>query len=138
MPQTCPLNNRCLVSNIICRATVTSNKATKQYLGSTGNNFKQRYRNHKYSLNNINKRHTTEQANYIWNLKDSNTDYKIKWEILNTTKSKFNTKFVCKLCNLEKIEIDKSDKTITPNKKSERQNICIHYQNYLFIQIWTN
>ena len=33
----CPLNNQCLVSNIIFRATVTSNKATKQYVGSTGN-----------------------------------------------------------------------------------------------------
>ena len=75
-----------------------------------------------------NKRHATELSNYIWNLKDNKTDLKIKWEILNWTKSKFNTKYSCKLCNLEKIEIDKSDKNITLNKKSERQNICIHYQ----------
>ena len=67
--------------------------------------------------------HTTELANYIWNLKDNNTDYKTKWEILNRTKSKFNTKFGCKLCNLEKIKIDKSYKNITLNKKSERQHI---------------
>ena len=134
----CPLNNECLVSNIIYKATVTSNKTTKQYIGSTGNTFKQRYRNHKSSFNNINKRHTTELANYIWNLKDNNTDYKIKWEILNRTKLKFNTKFGCKLCNLEKIEIEKSDKNVTLNKKSERQNICIHYQKYFFNKIKTN
>ena len=42
---------------------------------------------------------------------------------INQYKIKFNTKFGCKLCNLVKIEIDKSDKNITLNKKSERQNI---------------
>ena len=45
---------------------------------STGNSFKQRYINHKSSFNNTNKRHTTELANYILNLKGNNTDYKIK------------------------------------------------------------
>ena len=53
------------------------------------------------------------------------------------TKSKYNTKFGCKLCNLEKIEIDKSDKNITLNKKIERQTICIHYQKYFFSKIKT-
>ena len=53
-------------------------------------------------------------------------------------KSKFNTKLGCRLYNLEKIETDKSDKTITLNKKSERQNICIHYQKYFFSKIKTN
>ena len=134
----CPLNNQCLISNIIYRATITSNKATKQYLRSIGNTFKQRYRNHKTSFNNINKRHTTELANYTWSLKYNNTDYKIKWEILNRTNSKFNTKFGCKLCSLEKILINKSDKNITLNKQSEKLNKCIHYQKYFFSKTKTN
>ena len=129
------LNNQCLVSNLIHKATIKTNKTTKQYLGSTGTTFKQIYRNRKSAFNNINKRHTRKLANYIWNLKDNNTDYKIKWEILNRTIQKFNTKFGCKLCNLEKIEINKSDKNITLNKKSEIQNICIHYQKYFFSKI---
>ena len=106
---------------------MTSNTTTKQYLGSTGNTFKQRYQNHESSFNNINKIHTTELASYIWNLKDNETDYKTKWEILSRTKSKFNTKFGCKLCNSEMLEMYKSDKNITLKKKSERQNLCIHY-----------
>ena len=125
----CSIN---IVSDIIYRAKITWNKITKQYLGSTANTFKQRYRNHKSSFNNINKRHTTELANYIWNLTNKNTYYKPKWEVLNRIKSKFNTKFGCKLCNLENKEIDKSDKDTTLNIKSERQNICIHYQKYFF------
>ena len=99
------------ITNISYIAVVTSDKTTKHYVGSTGNTFKERYRNHKSSFNNTNKRHTTELANYIWNLKDNNTDFKIEWEILNRTKSKFNTKFGCRLCNLEKIQINKTDKT---------------------------
>ena len=59
-------------------------------------------------------------------------------EILNRTISKFNTKFGSRLSNLEKIEIVKSDMTITLNKKSERQNICIPYQNYFFSKIKPN
>ena len=58
--------------------------------------------------------------------------------MLNRTKSKFNTKFGCRLCNLKKIEIDKSDKNITLNKKSERQNICIDYLKYFFSKIKAN
>ena len=71
-------NNQCLVSNIIDREKVKSNKAIKQYVGSKGNNFKQRYMNHKSPINNINKRHTTKLAKYNLNKKDNSTDYRIK------------------------------------------------------------
>ena len=90
LPQrTLPINNQCLISNLINKAIITTDKTNKQYLGSTGNTFKQR-RNHKSSFNNINKRHTTELSNYTWNLKDNKTDFKMKWEILNRTTYKFN------------------------------------------------
>ena len=115
----CPLNNQCLISNLMYRAIVTTNNSTKQYVGSTGNTFKERYRNHKSSFNNKLKRHSTELSNYIWDLKEHNTDYNIRWELLNRTKSKFNIKFGCKLCNLEKIQINKTDKTKSLNKKAK-------------------
>ena len=91
------LNNQRLVSNIIFRKTIKSNKAFKQYFGSTGKRFKQKYTNHKYSFGNVNKRHTTELAIYVSNLKDNNTVYKIDIEILNRTKPKPNTKVYCSL-----------------------------------------
>ena len=47
--------------------------------------------------------------------------------MLNRKKSKLNNKFGCSFCNLDKIEIDKSDKTITLNERSGKQNICISY-----------
>ena len=36
----CPLNNKCLIKNVIYKATVISNKETKEYIGSTGKTFK--------------------------------------------------------------------------------------------------
>ena len=66
---------------------------------------------------------------------DSNTDYKIKWKILNRTNSKFNIKFGCKLYKLEKIEIVKPDKDITLNKKSERQNSAFIIKNTFITKV---
>ena len=87
----CPFNNQRQIFNIIYKATKTIDKTTNQYLGSTENSFKQRYRNHKSSLNKINKRHIIKLSNCIKNLKYNKIDFKIKWEILNRTRSKFNT-----------------------------------------------
>ena len=128
----CPVSKKCLLSNLIYRATVKSKNSHKIYIGSTGNTFKQRYSNHKTTFLNKNKRHSTELANYVWKLKDSGTKFDIKWDILNTTKTKFNYRNGCKLCNLEKIEIDKVNKSISLNKRNERQSLCIHYHKYFF------
>ena len=130
--QPCPVNNKCLQSNLIYRATVKSNNSYKIYIGSTGNTFKERFRNHKTTFLNKNKRHSTELANYIWKLKDKNIDFKIEWEILNRTKTKFNYRKGCKLCNLEKIQIDKVNKAVSLNKRNERQSLCIHYHKHFF------
>ena len=66
---------------------------------------------------------------------DSNTDYKVKWKILNRTNSKFNIEFGCKLYKLEKIEINKTDKNITLNKKSERQNSAFIIKNTFITKV---
>ena len=50
-------------------------------------------------------------------------------------KSKLDTKFGFRLYNLGKFKTDKSNKTLTLNNKSERQNICIHYQKYFINKI---
>ena len=47
-------------------------------------------------------RHKIELSKYIWNLKDNKRDFKIKWETLNRTRSKLNTKYGCKLGHLKK------------------------------------
>ena len=52
-PSECPLNKKCLSSNIVYKAVVTSagEGETKEYIGMTATTFKTRYRNHKKSFN---------------------------------------------------------------------------------------
>ena len=38
--RTLPKNKQCIISNLIYRATITTNKTTEQHIGSTGNSFK--------------------------------------------------------------------------------------------------
>ena len=83
-----PLRYDCLASNIIYKATITTNITIKFYIGSTTTTFKNRYNNHKASFNNKLERHNTELSNYIWELKETNTNYNLKSEILCRTKTK--------------------------------------------------
>merc|ERR1712096_567660 len=115
----CPLNKNCLTSNLIYKATVNTDNTTKTYIRSTSTTFKDRYRNHKASFNNKQKRYSTELSNYLWQLKDKDKNYKLKWEILCRTKP--NNNKTCKLCSLEKYEIEKTEKSTSLNKRQERQ-----------------
>ena len=113
---------------LVYRATIKSDREEKQYVGSAGNKFKERYNGHKSSFNNKKYRKSTVLANYIWDLKDNKIKYEIKWEIITRTRKKFNTKYGCALCNLEKIEILKMDETKALNKRSELHTKCPHYR----------
>ena len=61
----CPLNQNCLASNLINKATVKTDNTTKIYIWSTSTIFKGRYRNHKASFNNKQKRYSKELPNYL-------------------------------------------------------------------------
>ena len=74
-------------------------------MGSTSTTYKSRYRNHKESFNNKLKRHGTELSNYIWELKDANKIYNLKWEMLCRTKTKPKNNKTCNLCNLKNTKI---------------------------------
>ena len=48
----CPLNEKCLTSNVVYKAEITTphDGTTKEYIGMTSTEFKVRYRNHKKSF----------------------------------------------------------------------------------------
>ena len=125
----CPVSNKCLTTNIVYKATVTSSNEVKCYVGSSGLSFKDRYTKHKHSFSHRDKRNVTVLANYIWKLKDNNTDFTLKWEILSRTKNKYNERNGCKLCNMEKIEISNLNSNESLNARTELQSGCIHYRN---------
>ena len=147
----CPINNKCLLKNIVYKAEVTStttikdrsnNKSKKtetyQYIGSTCDTFKARFNSHNSSFNNRppSNSHPTELCTHIWKLKDKkDTTFKIKWEILHHIKTlNFNSKF-CAVCNLEKLEISKSDKRTTLNTRKELHAKCPHHKSQYFPKV---
>ena len=57
------------------------------------------------TFKNVSKRNSTELSKHVWNLKDKNIDFKIKWTILHKSKPYNNKSIKCHLCLLEKYYI---------------------------------
>ena len=68
----CPLSNQCQIMNIIYKVNITSNLRNyngKIYYGTSEGTFKQRYGNHKKSLNYKKYRTDTKLSKEYWRLK---------------------------------------------------------------------
>ena len=97
---TCPLDGQCLES-VVYRAELETNRGSKvTYIGSS-NNFKNRYRNHKKSFNNIRYKHDTTLSKYIWD-KGLNPTPNIRWTILSKACPYKPGQRYCDLCLTEK------------------------------------
>ena len=128
----CPLDGECLTENVIYKATVTSEVEEKEYVGSTGNNFKTRYNQHKASFKNK-KTKTTELAKYIGELEDKRIKFDIKWRIMHKIKINSTTGANgCTLCNLERFELARTCKQKSLNKRNEIQARCPHSKSNYF------
>ena len=77
-----------------------------------------------------NKRNATRLSQHVWNLKEKNDPYTIKWEILTKTKSYQPGSRICDLCISEKWKILTADPKKTLNKRSEISNKCRHRTKY--------
>lgn len=131
----CPLQGKCLTKNVVYEAQVSSSGRTMIYIGSTGNDFKSRFYNHKRSFNNRGS-NETELSKYIWSLKDRNVDFDIKWKILRKVKGdNTSVRKVCSTCNWEKIEIALADKRTLLNARSELNNSCPHFRRLYFARL---
>ena len=122
----CPLDNNCLSTNLIYNARVTTDEDTtgKNYIGLTEGAFKQRFTQHKLSLQNRKYANSTELSKHIWKLKDNKKNYTINWSTI-TSASPYNNKSKrCNLCLAEKLHIIKADKINLLNKKSELISKC--------------
>ncbi len=126
----CPLNGKCMTSNIIYEAKVTTPNLEKTYIGLTATSFKARHANHSASFNHRAKRHQTELSNYIWTLKDESTPYTITWKIVKHAQPYSPKTKRCNLCLWEKYNIITAKKTIL-NSKTEIISTCRHKKKFL-------
>ena len=129
----CPVTGKCLSEGVIYQATVTrtDNMAQETYIGLTDNQFKTRYRNHTSSFRNASYKNSTELSKYVWQLKDSNIQFSIKWSILRKCKSYSNISKRCNLCLHEKYIIICQPQKCTLNKRNELVSTCRHRKKFL-------
>ena len=120
----CPLQGNCLLRSIVYQASVTSRLGKKEYYGSTGGTFKDRYANHKKSFNHERYKNETELSKYIWKLKKDNTDYELKWKVMKKSNVVKRKSGICNLCLEEKYYIFTNKHSL--NKRTELISKCRH------------
>ena len=129
----CPLQGKCLIRNVIYKATVTSEGKCMEYIGSTGNDFKERYNGHNFSFSKEYKRNATKLSEHIWELKDKKAKYEIEWSILRRSHTrKPSAGGLCSTCNLERMAIAEADRNKILNKRSELSTKCKHFKRLYF------
>ena len=77
------------------------------------------------------KRNSTELSKHIWNLKDNNLSYAIKWEILCRAPHYSKVTKRCNLCIAEKFHILCKLGNATLNKRNELISRCRHEDKFL-------
>ena len=122
----CPLDGRCLSDSIVYKANVTTPITSKDYIGATQPPFKKRLAVHKHSFINRKREVDTCLSRYIWELKDTNINFEIKWNLHRQAFPYQCGSRKCDLCLTEKLEILKSDPKRSLNKRSEIMNKCLH------------
>ena len=128
---TCPLNGACLTESLVYKATVLAeNHKPQTYIGMTEHNLKTRFRNHKMSFENPNYRSSTTLSKYIWDLKEEETNYEIKWSIVKRVRAYKSGDAQCHLCLQEKLCILNAEKTTLLNKRSELLAKCRHRNKF--------
>ena len=130
VPNDCPLSGSCLESAIIYKAEIASNQGTKMYIGSTETSFKQRYGNHKQSLEKRAKSTQTSLSKYVWELKEQHIEHSIKWQIVKRSSPYKCGSRICDLCISEKLFILTADPNVCINKNSELMQKCRHKNKF--------
>ena len=127
----CPLTGACLTPSIVYQATVTPrNRIPRIYIGIKEHDFKTRYRNHILSFNNRRYSDSSTLSMFVWELKESNTEFSIEWSILKYANPYKSGRKTCNLCLAEKICILNVDKNLLLNKRSELLTKCRHENKF--------
>ena len=129
----CPLQQNCLINNVVYEATVTSNIQNyeeKKYIGLCESTFKKRFTSHKSNFNLERYRNSTALSAEIWRIKDQNGQPNVSWRIIRKAKSYTPETKRCNLCLAEKFEIANYPGKNLLNKRSEIIAKCRHRRKF--------
>ena len=134
----CPLGGKCLVECIVYEATVSTTTQINIYYGSAEDDFKSRYNNHTLSFRSKEYKHRTELSKPIWSLKDSNTEFSLKWRIkIKAMPYKCGSR-KWDLCLAEKVAIARFEGVGLLNIRTELLSKCRHRNKLIIGNIkWT-
>ena len=104
---------------------------TKSYYGTCKKNFKEHYNNHTASFRNKTKEQSTELGKYIWELKNSNINYNLKWSIACKAHPYTADTRKCDLCLTEKLTIMKADLELLLNMCDEFVSKCRYMNKFI-------
>ena len=97
----CPIDGECLTPNIIYCADITTDNEHKFYCSTSETTFKKRHSNHTCDFKHVEYQHATGLAKHIWQLKNTNFNYSIKWSISSKVYGHASS-LSCKLGLMEK------------------------------------
>ena len=129
----CPLNNKFVSNNVLCKANITStteNYRNKIYCGISETKFKSKQETHRKSFKNRKYKTDTELSNEIWQLKKQKKNADISWEILGIHKSYNAQTKRYMLCLNEKLAIALHKEDNVLNKRSKIISKCRHSIKY--------
>ena len=128
----CPLQGKCLVTNIIYNATVTQEDGnTKKYIGNT-TNFKARIATYKQSFE-TDGLYPTALSRHIHKLKKKNITHNVTWKIVDRGNPFSPVSNVCHLCTKEKFYILFKPELSQLNSRTEMFANCAHKQSVLLV-----
>ena len=131
--EACPVEGKCQEAGVIYQADVeTEEEGQKTYIGGAATTFKLRWSNHNKSFKSRIYENETELSKYLWQLKDKEINYNIKWKIIRKA-SPYNPQSErCDLCLTEKTMIaDYRSKDKLLNTRKELMNKCRHREKWL-------
>ena len=130
------MGGNCLAKSVIYRAEVVDeNQNIQTYTGLTSNTFKQRFYGHRNSFKHRDSEHSTTLSSHIWDLKDRNKKFDIKWSIVDTAREFDPKTKKCRLCLKEKNYIIFQPEGATLNERSELFSTCRHRKKKLLANI---
>ena len=123
----CPMPGKCLTDRLVYKATVNGPDIEPEtYTGVTKNTFKKRYYGHTSSFRNREHEFSTTLSAYIWNLKDKDQEYDVKWQVIDRGPEFNPTSRKCILCIKEKYHIIHNPDGSSLNSRSELFSTCRH------------
>ena len=120
----CLLGGKCKQECVVYKVEVYSepgnDRNKKLYFGSTQEEFKARYYNHKTSFSHEKYRHSTTLSSYVWGVKDKKgIDPILKWEVIKKCRKYRAGDRDCMLCVEEKLAIASCKSRDMLNQRSE-------------------